>query len=102
MSKEAEILRKCVSCHDEHMCQNQGDLRGLCIYFLIVKKIKPLNKPYLLQKRKQLSCVNLFSNTQKQNDESCLSVNMHCNHCIQNGTTSYKMARFLIERILLR
>ena len=21
MSKEAEIWRKCVSCHDEHMCQ---------------------------------------------------------------------------------
>ena len=21
MSKEAEILRKCVSCHDKHMCQ---------------------------------------------------------------------------------
>ena len=20
MSKEAEVLRKCVSCHDEHMC----------------------------------------------------------------------------------
>ena len=37
--------------------------------FLIVKKIKLLNTPYFLQKRKQFSCVNL-SNNQKQNDES--------------------------------
>ena len=37
---------------------------------LIVKKIELLNKPYFLQKRKQFFCVNLFSNTQKQNDES--------------------------------
>ena len=29
-----------------------------------------LNKPYFLQKRKQFLCVNLFSNTLKQNDES--------------------------------
>ena len=28
MSKEAEILRKCVSCHDEYMCQNQGNQGG--------------------------------------------------------------------------
>ena len=37
---------------------------------LIVKKIELSNKPYFLQKRKQFFCVNLFSNTQKQNDES--------------------------------
>ena len=31
MSKEAEILRKCVSCHDEHMCQKSRKSRGSCI-----------------------------------------------------------------------
>ena len=31
MSKEAEILRKCVSCHDERTCQNQGNRGGSCI-----------------------------------------------------------------------
>ena len=28
MSKEAEILRKCVSCHNEHMYQKSGKSRG--------------------------------------------------------------------------
>ena len=36
----------------------------------LLKKIKPLNKPHFLQKRKQFSSVNLFLNTHKQNDES--------------------------------
>ena len=29
MTKEAEILRKCISCHDKHMCQNSRKLRGI-------------------------------------------------------------------------
>ena len=29
MSKEAEILRKCVSCHDEHMCQKIKEIEGV-------------------------------------------------------------------------
>ena len=53
------------------------EIRTVKISWLL-KKIKLLNKPYFLQKRKQFFCVNLFSNTQKQNDESELSVNMHC------------------------
>ena len=28
MSKEAEILRNCVSCHDEHMCQKSRKSMG--------------------------------------------------------------------------
>ena len=28
MSKEAEILRKCVSCHDEHICQKSRKSGG--------------------------------------------------------------------------
>ena len=31
MSKEAEILRKCVSCHDRRMCQKSRKSRGSCI-----------------------------------------------------------------------
>ena len=31
MSKEDEILRKCVSCHDVHMCQQSRKSRGSCI-----------------------------------------------------------------------
>ena len=31
MSKEAEILRKCVSCHDEHICQKSRKSGESCI-----------------------------------------------------------------------
>ena len=31
MSKEAEILRRCISCHDKHMCQKSRKSRGLRI-----------------------------------------------------------------------
>ena len=42
--------------------------------FLIVKRIKPWNKPCLLQKKKRFSCVNLFPNIQKQqmSSHNCL------------------------------
>ena len=30
MSKEAEILWKCVSCHSEYMCQKSRKSRGSC------------------------------------------------------------------------
>ena len=30
MSKKTDILRKCVSCHDENMCQNEGNREGSC------------------------------------------------------------------------
>ena len=48
MNKEAEILRKCVSCHDEHMCQKSRKSRGSCISGVSVlqkvtlKCLKPL------------------------------------------------------------
>ena len=29
MSKEAEILRRCISCHDTHLCQKSSKLRGV-------------------------------------------------------------------------
>ena len=28
MTKKAEILRKCISCHDKHMCQKSRKSRG--------------------------------------------------------------------------
>ena len=31
MSKEGEMLRKCISCHDKHMCQKSRKSRGSCI-----------------------------------------------------------------------
>ena len=29
MSKEAEILRTCISCHDTHLCQKASKSRGV-------------------------------------------------------------------------
>ena len=43
MSKEAEILRKCDSCHDEQMCQNQGNRGGSCISGVSVLQKVTLN-----------------------------------------------------------
>ena len=40
MSKEAEILRKCVSCHDEHMCQQSRKSRGEVMYLRCVSLTK--------------------------------------------------------------
>ena len=31
MSKKAEILRECISCHDKHMCQKIKEIEGSCI-----------------------------------------------------------------------
>ena len=43
MSKEAEILRKCVSCHDEHMCQKSRKSRGVMYLRCVSLKKVTLN-----------------------------------------------------------
>ena len=43
MSKEAEILRKCVFCHDEHMCQKSRKSKGSCISAVSVLQKVTLN-----------------------------------------------------------
>ena len=43
MSKEAEILRKWVSCDDEHMCQKSRKSRGSCISGVSVLQKVTLN-----------------------------------------------------------
>ena len=43
MSKEADILRKCVSCHDEHVCQKSRKSRGSCISGVSVLQKVTLN-----------------------------------------------------------
>ena len=43
MIKEAEILRKCVSCRDKHMCQKSRKSRGSCISSVSVLQKVTLN-----------------------------------------------------------
>ena len=42
MSKEAEILRKCISCHDEHVPKIKG-IEGSCISGVSVLQKVSLN-----------------------------------------------------------
>ena len=54
-------------------------------WLLTAKKIKPLNHTFY--KRENSSPVLTFSRLPKTKMISHKSVNKHCNHCIQNGTT---------------
>ena len=40
MSKEAEILKKCISCHDEHMCQKIKEIEGGGMHLRCVRLTK--------------------------------------------------------------
>ena len=54
MSKEAKILRKCVSCHDEHMFQKIKEIEGSCISGVSVLQKVTLNHILMARFLKQI------------------------------------------------
>ena len=51
MSKEAEILRTCTSCHDTHLCQKSSKSRGSCIPGVsVLQKVTLKNFRQILEK----------------------------------------------------
>ena len=63
MSKEAEILRKCIFCHDKHMCQKSRKLREPCISGVSVLQKVTLNyfEGVAMQKNSDLDSERLFA-----------------------------------------